>query len=329
MKFLFIYIILFISFLNSDEYKIGHGLKINEYLHVGGYFSMDYSSSDEKKQFRLDDVAFLAYGEITPRISYLVELEAAPFYTKNYTDHTSTRDRKFKYERAYVNYMHSEMINIRLGKLITPIGYWNLEPINILRDTSSNPEYSNKIFPKLLTGIDISGFIDEDATFKYHLFLQNNKDLDADYINIENEDFLGLSLEYDATSEFSIGGSLSKYITVSNNKHVLVSQVNAKYDMYPYIFQAEVAHSDIDNKALNINSDNMAGYMQGIYHISDQHAIVGRYEFFDNDELNIFNKIGVIGYSYRPLYSVSFKAEYQLNSDSRKSKAIASFSVLF
>ena len=105
--------------------------------------------------------------------------------------------------------------------------------------------------------------------------------------------------------------------------------MNAKYDNYPYIFQAELAHSDIDNKTLNTNSDNMAGYMQGIYNICDQHAIIGRYEFFDNDELNVVNNIGVIGYSYRPIYSVSLKAEYQVNSDSKKSKSIISFSVLF
>jgi len=322
--------ILFSSiFLKADEYELGHGLKLSDKLSIGAYFSADYETGEQKDQFRLDDVAVLAYGSLTPELSYLVELEAAPFYVKNYTTDTSTSDTRFHYERAYIDYSYSEIFNVRIGKQITPVGYWNLEPINVLRDTSSNPYYSSKMFPKLLTGLDLYGYLDEDNTLKYHLFMQKNKDLDSDYINILNEHFFGISLEYEVGSEISVGGALGEYIASEDDKLVRFVQLNAKYDNYPFVLQSEIAYNKVDNRDIDEKSYQFAGYTQGVYNFNMQHAIIGRYEYNDNNEIGEINHIGIFGYSYRPLYSISIKAEYQWNSESQLSKSLVSFSVLF
>jgi len=321
--------LIFVFFLKADDYKLGHGLKLSDEIHIGGYFSLDYSKSNEKRQFRLDDVAFLLYGDLSSNISYLLELEAAPFYTKNYTTDISETDNTFHYERFYLNYTYSEMFNIRIGKQITPIGYWNLEPINVLRDTSSNPLYSNKMFPKLLTGVDLHGYLDDDNSLKYHLFAQDNDDLDEDYINIKNDYFIGISLEYEFLDEVSFGGATGNYKTKDDNRDVVLYQLDAKYDNYPFVVQAEMAYNNIDNKVTDLKSHQFAAYSQATYNFNMKHAVIGRYEYFEDSHIGDTNHIGVIGYSYRPMYSVSFKAEYQFNSNSDLSKSIISFSVLF
>lgn len=329
VKFLIYITFVFVFLLRADEYELGHGLKLSDELHIGGYFSLDYSISNEKRQFRLDDVAVLVYGDLSSKLSYLIELEAAPFYVKNYTTDTSTKDTTFHYERMYVNYTHSEMFNIRIGKQITPIGYWNLEPINVLRDTSSNPLYSNKMFPKLLTGVDLHGYLDNDNSLKYHLFMQNNDDLDEDYINIKNDYFIGASLEYEILDELSFGGAVGNYKTIDDDSDVVLYQLDAKYDNYPFVVQAEMAYNDIDNKLTGITNHQFAAYSQATYNLDMKNAIIGRYEYFEENHIDDASHIGVIGYSYRPMYSVSFKAEYQFNSDSDLSKSLISFSVLF
>lgn len=326
MKF-FIYIMLVFAFLKADNYELGHGYKVSDKLYLGGYFSVDYSKGESLDKFRLDDVALLAYGNLSPKISYLLELEAAPFYVRDYENDISKTSTRFYYERAYVNYTYSEMLNFRIGKLITPIGYWNLEPINVLRDTSSNPLYSYKMFPKFVTGLDINGYIDEENTLKYHLFMQANDDIDEDYINIKNDLFVGLALEYELSFETSIGSSVGYYETKDIKKDVSFVQANAKYDSYPILLQTEWAY--IDNKTLDTNNYQFGGYVQGMYNFNQKHAIVTRYEYFKDRELDTSNHIGVLGYSYRPMYSISIKAEYQINSNSDLSKSIISFSVLF
>ena len=70
MKF-FIYIMLVFAFLKADNYELGHGYKVSDKLYLGGYFSVDYSKGESLDKFRLDDVALLAYGNLSPKISYL------------------------------------------------------------------------------------------------------------------------------------------------------------------------------------------------------------------------------------------------------------------
>lgn len=307
---------------------MGQGLTLSEKLHLGGYFSTDYQSSDTVKQFRVDDIAVLGYGTLLPKISYLVELEAAPFYQKDYASGAEQYNARFYYERLYADYEHSQLLNFRLGKQISPIGYWNMEPINVLRDTSSSPLYSYKLFPKFLSGCDIYGHLDEDASLKYHLFGQKNNHLDGETLNIDSDQFFALSLEHELNSEFTYGGSIGNFIT-KDEKHTNYLQLDAKYDFYPFIFQAEAAYNDVSDTRLETKTYKFGGYTQGIYHLNTKHAFVGRYEYFHDSSLSLTNNIGVIGYSYRPIYPVSLKGELQYNSDERYNKFLLSLSVLF
>ena len=327
----------FFFLLNAQDYRIGHGYKIADAVNIGGYFAMDYEKGKNTDKARLDDVAFLVYGNLSSKLSYLVELEAAPFYVKDFENNFSKTDMTFHVERSYLNYIYSDSINFRIGKLITPIGYWNLTPINVLRDTSSNPLYSKKMFPKFVSGLDTNGYIGKDATLKYHVYLQVTDDLDKNYINIKNDFFTGASLEYEFSDEINVGGSLGYYETIKGplpeegQRNISLLQVNAKYNNYPFLVQTEWAYTDVENKTLNTNSYQFGGYLQGMYSFNFQHAIVGRYEYFNDTQEYIKEKehIGIIGYSYRPLYSVSLKGEYQVHSDSDLNKFLCSFSVLF
>ena len=329
MKFYFILFYIFTLLANAGHYELGHGVKLHEKLRIGGYFSTDYEVSETRRRARLDDVAFLAYGNLTSNLSYLAEIEAAPFFQRDFRAGTQEYDRHFHRERLYFDYQYSEMVNFRVGKQITPIGYWNLEPINVLRETSSNPLLSSKMFPKFLTGLDIYGYLPWFDSVTYHLFMQNNKDIDEDYINIKNEHFFGLSLENEVSMDFQYGGSFGEFIT-EDRKRTHFAQLNAKYELSNNLsIQSELALNHIDDHATTVKGYKFAGYLQSLYRISSKHALVGRYEYFNDDATDISDHIGIFGYSYRPIYPVSLKAEYQWNSYEKLNKFITSFSVLF
>lgn len=315
----------------GDSYALGHGYKFNDALNVGAYFSIDYAKGDSVNRLRVDDLAVLAYGNFLSNFSYLAEFEAAPFYVQDYKNDTSESNPQPHYERLYLHYTYSDALNLRLGKFITPIGYWNLEPINVLRDTSSNPLYSSEMFPKFVSGADVSGFIDQNNHLKYHIFLQATDDLDPDYINIRNNFFTGIVLNYSLSYETDIGASLDYYQT-NDNRDVAMAQVNAKYDGYPFSVQTEWAYDAIANNSDNTNTYQIGGYLQGMYNFTMEHAVVGRYEYFKDTQTHVElaeDNIGIIGYSYRPWYAVSLKGEYQFHSQSELNKAFISFSVLF
>lgn len=184
------------------------------------------------------------------------------------------------------------------------------------------------MFPKFITGIDIYGYLLGYESIKYHLFGQNNKDLDENYINIKNEHFFGLSVENEENYNFQYGGSLGEFIT-DDAKRSRFFELNLKYNSYPFVLQSEAIYSSIKNNSNGTTDYKVASYLQSLYHIDSRNGIVGRYEYFKDSRLKSKQHIGVLGYSYRPVYSVSLKGEYQFNSNSQLNKFIISFSVLF
>ncbi len=327
LRLLSLFSLAFLSLAHADEYELGRGIHINDHINVGGYFSTELESNRQNDSFTLDDVAAMAYGNINPMFSYLAEFEAVTFYHKNFTDGTEDKSRKFHIERLYGDLWMSDDFNIRFGKQITPIGYWNMEPINVLRDTTSNPLYSKLLFPKFLTGIDINGYVPQTQGMRYHLFAQNNRDFDEEYINIPNTHFFGLAIDKEISMEWHTGGSIGEYIT-NTNQRTRFLQANLKYDdtQWQVMTEALVAKSEYND----IQDDyTLSGYAQAMYHYSPEHALIGRYEYYNDRNTDYKDHILTLGYSYRPLYPVSLKGEYQRHSQNDENRALFSLSVLF
>jgi hypothetical protein len=320
-------LILIVSSAYADDYEFGHGFNLHEYLTVGGYISTELESNTGAETFTVDDVAIMAYGNIGSHFSYLAELEAVGFYQKNFTRGEDGGSQKLHIERLYGDMWISDTFNFRFGKQITPIGYWNLEPINVLRDTTSNPLYSKLLFPKFLTGVDLNGYLSQGSSTRYHLFGQATRDMDEEYINIPNTHFYGLALEHEFSLETSFGGSIGEFIASNPNGRTRFVQGNLKYDNGFLLITAEAAASKTDYQ--NSQSDyTLSGYLQNVYHFSPEHAVVGRYEYYDDRHRDYRDHIGVFGYSYRPIYPVSIKAEYQWHAQNNENRTLLSFSVL-
>lgn len=315
--------------LHAEPYVLGQGYEVNDMLNVGGYISSQYEVKDSEQSLTApDDIAVIAYGDVNPMISYLAEFEAAGVYHKNLSTGNESGDRKFHIERLYGDLWLADAYNIRFGKQITPIGYWNAEPINVLRNSTSNPLYAMHSFPKFFTGIDINGYIPGLEGARYHLFGQKNKDLDDQYINIPNTHFYGVSVEKEISNDWSAGGSVGEYITTVDNQRSRFVQANLKYDDTAWEVMAEafLAKSEyVDNG----DDYTVSSYVQGMYRYSQEHGFIGRIEHYNDHHTEYEDNIAILGYSYRPLYPVSLKGEYQWHSQNNEDCALFSFSVLF
>ncbi len=322
MKKIYLSLILTSLIIHAEEYTLGQGYHLNDSLNLGAYFSTEFKSTDNEDTFTLEDVAFLSYGKLTDNISFLGELETAAFYNydfKNNLENINT-DHRFHFERLYVDFSINDNLNIRAGKQITPIGIWNLEPINVLRDSSSNPLYIQHMFPQFITGLNFSGSIDSIPDTKYNLFGQKNKDLDEHYMNIANENFFGGSIKNESIENLEIGGSIGSFVENNNNRTNFIES-DIKYEFNDYVLSSEWMISKKDKKT------DFGGYVQGIYNLNTNYTLVGRYEYFNDKEIGK-DQVGVIGFNYRPVYPVSFKGEYQFHSNDLN-QILFSFSVLF
>ncbi|MDH5464489.1 MAG: hypothetical protein OEW60_02610 [Thiovulaceae bacterium] len=312
----------------EDKYTLGNGYKFFDALTIGGYFTTDYTASATSSSLTADDIAVLAYGKLSNRLSYLGEFESKDTYTVNFQDSTTVDNFQVHIERLNFDYKVSEKINFRVGKQITPIGYWGAQPISVLRDTTSNPVFSTTMYPKLFTGIDAYGYLPFTESTKYHLLLQKNEDLDSDYNNILTDQFFAFALDSEININWRVGGSIGHFINLADEVFYFV-QLNTQYDFHPFTFSAEIIRNQAQSPSQNDYTRLGAFYLQLLYRQSPKHIWVTRLEHSRDPMTLNEESFLVAGYSFRPLYPISLKTEYQWHEYNVNNKFILSFSVLF
>jgi len=159
--------------------------------------------------------------------------------------------------------------------------------------------------------------------------LQNNKDLDAQYNNYEMDKHYGFGISYeqnDATIKLN-GGYFHKTDNKIIEDKLYYFLLSAKYEKNTYQILAELG----TQKSKDTFTTKYAGYLQGLYRFTEKHIAVARVESYNYTKVknDIDEDIIVLGYTYRPLYAIPIKAEYQFHSDSNLNQVLISLSVLF
>ena len=328
MKIFFLVITLFFSLaLCEDNYQLGEGVQIGKLpLFIGGYISADYKNTEDENRYRLDDISLLAYGSYS-RLSYMLEVEHKNLHTKISTQNSSytEQDKHIYRERLYVEYNFNENYILRVGKYNTPIGYWNLLPINILRETSSSPQSTNILYPKFTTGVGTSYLYYGTGELKVDLIVQDNKDLDTEYNNYQTDKHYGFGISY-TKDDYSIklnGGYFHYLQSLSLDNDLYYLLISSKYETDKYQIICEAGTQGSNNQT----TTKYAAYAQGAYHFTEQHTGVMRIESYD--KLDKKDNILLVGYTYRPLYPIAIKSEYLFHSESALNEVILSLSVLF
>jgi len=314
---------LLVSFLNAnDEYQFGHGYQIsNTPLYLGGYTSARYDINKEKNRFDLDDVAILLYGSFD-KFDFLGEIEASDVgFEKNGKNDYDLVNTSFHLERLFISAPIDDNTMLYAGKFNTDIGFWNQTPINVLHDTTTPPHIMSNLFPKLITGI---GYINNiDDSFTLSASLQHNHDFDDEYNNLFVKQHYTLSLK--SSQESYTWGVGAGYFKEVNSKHSTYATVGIEkeFDEWTLLSEYYFRHSD---DAPSVNYDF---YLQSTWHIVNNHDIVLRAEAYDDEIEHTNDKVGLIGYTYRPYPFMALKTEYELHSINRLSHLVFSFSVIF
>lgn len=325
---LFFISLLTFNLYSEDSYQLGEGLKVGDLpIFVGGYFSIDYKHKRDFNRYRIDDIAFMSYGQ-KDKFSYMAEFEFKEFYVKTKEKGVSTieRDNKLHIERLYFDYALTDNYSFRIGKFNSPIGYWNLVPINVLRETTSSPISTYIIYPKFTTGAIVNYQNFDTDSYDVKFILQHNRDFDDEYNNYKIDEHYGVSLgfeNYSFAMKFNSGYfHLNKEIKNSDRYYALLS---AQIDRESYQLLGEIGTQYSDSHF----TTPYALYLQGLYRFNEHNIGILRFESYRDKVSNRDDEIVVFGYTYRPLYPIALKAEYQLHSEQESNIILLSLSVLF
>lgn len=317
-------------YAEESKYQLGQGIQVGELpLYLGGYFSLDYEHVYGKnRSLKLDELAIMAYGEYN-NFSYMIEFEAEDVYNEVFGDETAEEiNEEIHIERLYINYEFNENYALMLGKFNSPIGFWNRIPINVLRDTSSNPSITTLLFPKFTTGADLLYQTENGSEIAIDTIIQGGKDLDHALNNEIYNNFdadshygFGFSLQNDAWNyQFNAG---TFHLRSDEEYYYLLGAV--KYEQNAFRLQGEFG-SQFNDEGTIIP---YIGYLQGSYMLEENHQAIVRFEAYKDKSTDTKDSFAVIGYTYRPLYPIALKGEYQWHSLREENKMILSISVLF
>lgn len=322
-------LLLVLSLHAESEYELGKGVQVASLpLYLGGYFSLDYREMDKEQRYRADDIALLGYGSYD-KFSYMAEFEYKSFYvhTKTPQSESVEKDTNLHTERLFVDYNFDDNYMFRVGKYNSPIGFWNLLPVNVLRQTTSSPISTDIIFPKFTTGVGASYASYGEGEFHVDLMAQNNEDLDNQYNNYKIDEHYGVNVLYEK-DDYALkanAGYFHKIEAFNEADNIYYYLLSAKYDTEKYQFLGEIGSQYSQNKT----TTPYAGYIQGLYRFTEQHLGSIRVESYEDKILDKRDDIAIVAYTYRPIYPVAIKSEYQLHSITAQNQFLFSFSVLF
>jgi hypothetical protein len=162
-------------------------------LQLGGWGDVTFGRGWQPDGTRKLDVtdlaaAVMAWGQLGARASYFVEMDVAKRTAETWTGQES--DQRFQPVRVYLEYSFSDMLRLRAGRFLTPIGEWNEAFAAPLTWTPTRPLATFRPFAKSLTGLLVAGsgsLGGHDAG--YALFWAPQGDFDNDYDDPQESSF--------------------------------------------------------------------------------------------------------------------------------------------
>lgn len=129
-------------------------------LQIGGWAALtvtrpEHPEGEERLRVGEYAAALLAWGRLSTRATYFVELVGATQTTETWTGRE--RDERITPVRLYAEYTFDDAVRLRLGRFLTPVGPWNENHADPLTWTPTRPLVSYRPFAKSLSGLLLAG----------------------------------------------------------------------------------------------------------------------------------------------------------------------------
>lgn len=296
----------------SWQYRLGQGLRIGgSNFYLGGYLSINYYDEvDEKEYFELDDLSFFLFGDIGEKIRFFSEVEDDEFY-KIDTSGNSESEKSWQIERLYADYLHSDALQVRGGKFLTPVGTWNEVHADPLTWTVSRPPVTEAAFPEFITGFEFYGnFILADEDLSYLLMGQSGESIDEWTGYRKTHSLAGIKFKWFGSPRFHIGIPFLYYEEYEIDDRVYLTGLDLTYKKPGYEVRFESTYSKVDLKGGGIREE-YGYYIMGVYGLTEKLFAVLRHDYLKMRESSDYHMTVDLGFTYKYKPQVVFKVEGQ------------------
>lgn len=320
----------------------------------GGYFDTEYFTSKDGADFRAHRLILQSSARLTDRIMFNAEIEYE--YGAQLNGGNNDNDGQIKIEQAWVDYKFSDALIQRTGIVVVPFGRLNVLHDSDVRDATNRPVYAKKVVPTtwMDTGIGAHGVLDFDETeVTYEAYMLNGLQ-DSSTVSVSGgirgarptlksdnnrskafvsrlgiSPFVGLEL---ATSYYT-----GKLDSGESKADISMLGFDAFYKAGAFELLGEYAQNDLSDVANTIPESMNGYYAEARYHVTGDWLKKSPFGTgFRNPVITLFARYGevnidatkaaptnkgefkqtTVGFNFRPVETVAYKFEYEMNDES-------------
>ena len=313
----------------AAPYRLGGGYPVGDgRLRLGGYASVNLRDlRDDPARLEVSDLSLFLRWDGGGRWQAFSELEIGEALLLEEGRGLTTDEAEFELERAYVDYLHSERLNLRLGKFLTPIGHWNQVHADPLTWTVTRPLTTQAGFASHATGLMLYGEAPWlGAGWSYHLYVDDSARLDPrpdnpsptgkDIPGVEIGAFehaRGLRLLYRSeVGGWQAGVSLARFGVDGFVGRKTLLGADFLWRRHGLELGGEALYR---RDSADDGEDEWGGFLQGAFPLYRRWWLVARHELFDDLAVPGQASITSLGLTFRPVPPVALKLELRRGRD--------------
>jgi hypothetical protein len=216
-------------------------------------------------------------------------------------------DPDLEVDRLYLDLEARDALNVRFGKFLTPIGRWNLAPIEPLVWTTSEPVIVDKVFDKTMTGAMLYGRVfPRGEALSYSLYGTFLDPLDADPDEPPAKRSAGAHLDWASLRGWSVGASY----WASQRRNGKWNHLGGADLLWQPHARVEVSGEAVFGEGSREDGALWGLYAQTVVETVRTLYLVGRYERFDPPGMERTVNLFDLGFAWVPVPYLRFKADY-------------------
>ena len=298
-------------------YRLGQGYELGDF-NLAGYTNVTAGFPDDgRNSLAIEDVSLFVSGHLSRWVNPFVEAELAHMtlvHGGGLKDDPG--DAVFVLERYYNDAYLSDDLTLRLGKMLAPVGAWNLFHAAPLVMSATRPAVTYKNYAAYVEGASFLYGDPGGAGPDVQAYWQPDWEETERSRNInfeEHRQTAGLHLSFPLQLLDTLGFSYQYTEDLQGVSQSLFG-VDYQYTVDNLTFRGEGTYSRLRPGNVSLRHDNEAGaYVSASYALDTHWSAYSWYEAFRDREATSAAQDVLLGISYRPVAPVVFKVEYLQN----------------
>ena len=290
--------------------------KMHDGINFSGYVNATaVAPAGGKGTLNIDDLALLGSGSFNNQLNPFFEGEIAGVtLVQQGGNPLSAGYPHLILERLYNDSYLTNKLTLRIGKMLSPFGEWNLIHAAPLVWTTTRPMTTYHGFSEYTSGASLLYSGNKSLLPDMQLYVQPGSEIRPRTLDIvvrEYEQVSGLHLSWPSEFNDKLGWSLQHAHIKNTNAQQTLIGFNFNKTFGPLEFETEAHHTHLSGTNDGRVRDTETGtYVQGAYKLNEHWFLTNRYEYFAGRMFLNASENAVFGFAYKPTPSSTWKLEY-------------------